>query len=545
MKPIDISRRGVMTSALPALAATTASSACSANDAPILSASIVDAATFGARGDGRTDDHQAIASALRAGTIVTLRPGRYRISAPIRLRDGQALRGAGRGGWEPYDGHSAPSAIGRTEIIVDSGVAIDARDSNGVEVSGLAIRARDARQSRWAFPPGFQSGTIGIDIVGALQFEARDISFHGLETALSAVADRGPVAQMPILAEWSAHDCDVVARFVSKSATFVPVRDGRITGCIAAVHCGTVIDARYCDGLRIEHCRFFQCTANAIRVENTPFVTIVGTTMFETAEATLVMRGCAGAVLSGVQLARAGFYHPPPAVQRPAVLLEQCEDFSFDGLIERPMGRAFSIVDCCNVSISGTIATPFWSTGSLGSNDAAIFVERSAVLTINASFSGSDYWLAVYADAQSAPTLSGRIVTEPSAGVARCVGLQATPLGHIVRTAQPVLIPAGRTAQIDTLRIFVPARSVLVSRSIGLTIGQAVIQAGDVRWNVKTAEPDGGSLSLERQIVHANVTDQGAYALVPLGIHNTRPDDMVVPSGVELRLSLAIEAATR
>ncbi|MEZ0497922.1 hypothetical protein [Sphingomonas sp. IW22] len=410
-------------------------------------------------------------------------------------------------------------------------------------MSGLAIRARDARQSRWAFPPGFQGGTVGIDIVGALQFEARNISFHGLETALSAVADRGRAAQMPTLAEWSAHDCDVVARFVSRSATFAPVRDGRITGCIAALHCGTIVDARYCDGLRIENCRFFQCTANAVRVENTPFVTIVGTTMFETAEATLVARGCIGTVLSGVQLVRAGFYHPPPAVQRPAVLLERCQDFSFDGLIERPMGRAFSIVDCRNVSISGTIATPFWSTGSLGSNDAAIFIERSAVLALNASFGGSDYWLAVLADPQSAPTVSGRIVIEHSAGVARCVGLQAPPLGHIVRTPQPVSIRAGGTTQIDTLRIFVPARSVLVSRSIGLTIGQAVVQAGSVRWNANTIEPDGGSVSLERQIIHANATDQGGYASVPIGIHNPRSDDMTVPAGVEVRLSLAIEPA--
>lgn len=537
---LELTRRGLIAGSLPAIAVG-ASTVGPTSKASAKDQRIIEASAFGAKGDGTTDDHAAITAALRVGQVVSLGPGCFRISAPIKLNDGKALRGAGRGGWEPYDGRGPPPALGRTTVMVDTGLAIDASGSSSVEISSLAIASRDGQQSAWARPAGYQDGTVGIDIVGALQFCAHDVSFHGLEVGLSAVANEGQTAQMPSLDKWSAHDCSTVLRLVSELPDYAPVRDARISGCIAALHCGSVIEAKYCDGLRIENCRFFQCTRNAVMIENTPFVNIVGTTMFETTDATMLLRGCTGTTMSGVQLVRAGFYRPPPAAQQPAVILDRCSDLSFEGLIERPMGRAFTILDSHNVSISGTIANPFWSTGSLGDNDGAIYIERSSSILIQAAFSGGDYWMAVIADAPSAPTVAGRITTQATAGVIRCVSLQNGPLGHVIRLAASTSLTAGETVKAGGLRIFVPARSALVSRSISVTSDGVEVEAGNVRWNSQLLEPGGGSLSLTRHTLHINADRSGHYALIPIGLHNPNTRDVIVPEGCEVGLSLAIE----
>lgn len=537
----DLVRRRLVGASLPMLgvAITIAPSACAAPGTnPRTYADVME---FGAKGDGQTDDRAAFVAALKTASVVTVPPGRFRIGAPIVLRDGQALQGAGRGGWEPYTGRGAPPAAVRSEIVIGAGTAIDARNTNNASVSGLAIRAREARQSAWAYEPGFQRDTIGIDIAGALQFIARDLSFHGLDMGVSGSANNGRTAQMPAIDDWSAHDCASVFRFVSDNANFVAVRDARIAGGIAAVHCGRVVEARNCDGLRIENSRFFQCVRNAVLIEKTPFVSIVGTTMFETGDETIVLRECRGVTLSGVQLVRAGFYHAPPPVQRAAIVLEGCQDVAFDGLIERPMGRAISIRQCLNVSINGSIGIPFWSTGSLGNNDGAIFIERSGSIAITASFSGDDYWIAVWADSESAQTIAGQIVSGQAAGTIRCAHLQPAPLGHVIRSAVDQFVPAGGTVRIDTLRVLVPPGGTLVSRSVEMTGPGLVAQIGDQRWMTRTAEPGGGSLSLERRTLHHNDARAARYATLPIGIHNPASTPIIVPGGHEMRLSLAIE----
>lgn len=542
--PHSPARRHLVRAALPLLgaAATAAPAACAAPARVTDRRATADVMEFGARGDGEANDHAAFQAALKAAQVVTVPPGRFRIGAPIVLRDGQVLQGAGRAGWEPYSGRGAPAAAPRSEIIADTGTLVDARNTNNAAVTGLALRARDARQSAWAYEPGFQQGAVGIDIAGALQFVAQDLSFHGLETGMSGVADTGRTAQMPTIDGWSAHDCATVFRFVSTDADMTAVRDARIAGGIAAMHCGRVVEARNCDGLRIENVRFFQCVRNAVLIEDTPFVAITGATMFETGDETVVLRGCSAATFAGVQLVRAGFYHAPPPVQRAAVLLERCQDIVFEGLVERPMGRAFTIRGCRNVSITGSIGTPFWSTGSLASNDAAIFIERSRAIAINTSLSGNDYWIAVCADAESGASVGGRIVGAEAAGTIRCIQLQPAPLGHVTRIATEQLVAPGATLRVDTLRILVPAGGTLVSRSVELTGTGLVAQAGDQRWTTRSSEPGGGSLSVERRVLHHNDTSTARYTAIPLGLHNPGREAVAVPGGLELRLSLAIES---
>jgi hypothetical protein len=535
-----ISRRRLLIAAAPAAVAITAPTGLQANlAAPDGQAANV--AAFGAVGDGVTDDGPAFRAALAAAKAVEVPVGRFRITAPLVLGDGQVLRGGGRSGWEPYSGEGPPASAIRSEIVVDAGLAIDARNTNNSAITGLALRARDARQSKWAHQPGFQSGTTGIDIAGSLQFQTTDVSFHGLEVGVAGIADAGRTAQMPHIGDWIAHDCGTVIRFVSKEPKFVPVRDARIEGCLAAIHCGRVIEARHCDGLRIENVRFFQCTANSLLIEGSQFVQIVGATLFETGSETIVLRNCQYVTISGSQLARAGFYNAPPYRQQAALLAQNCSSLSFEGLVEQPTGRAFSIHQCGNLSINAAIGTPFWTTGSLGSNDGAIVIERSQAIVLRTSFSGSDYWIGVLADEDSASSISGTISTAGSAGVVRCTQLQPSPLGHTTRSATQLAVMAKQSVELDAIRIRIPPGKSLVSRSIELTSPGLLFEAAGQRWQMEEFVSGATPLSLERKLLHHNETNTARYATIPIGVHNPTDRMISIPAGHEVRLSLALE----
>lgn len=497
---------------------------------------------FGAKGDGITDDTAAFKTALAAAQIVDVPLGTYCIEAALKLSDGHLVRGAGRSGWDPYTGTGPPRSASRTEIVIDARVGFDARDTNNAAVSGLAIRARKTTQSRWGAPPGVQVGSIGIDIAGSLQFDARDMSFHGLDVAVSSVADHGTTTQMPHIGNWVAHDCATVFRFVSTNKKFNAVRDARIEGCLAALHCNRIVEARNCDGLRIENARFFQCTLNSILIEDTPFVAIIGVTLFETGEETVILRACRYVTMSGIMLARAGFYRGGPLVQHAAMLWDNCIDMSFEGVIEQPVGRAITILDCTNISVNATIGTPYWSTGNLASADGAIRIERSNSISLTASFSGSSYWIAVWADAASAPNVSGRIVTEGSAGVVRCVHLQSAPWGQVVRKSSASRVAPTTSVLLEELRVLVPPGKSLVSRCVEWTVSAIVPEVTGSYWQaMEKAEPGGGAISIERKVLYRNANTVAHYASIPISIHNPSGQPVTLPAGLEVRLSLAFE----
>ncbi len=502
----------------------------------------VNVTDFGAKGDGVTDDSAAFRTALAAALVVDVPPGTFRIEAPLVLGDGQLVRGAGRSGWEPYTGKGPPQSSIRTEIVVDGRLAFDARKTNNAAIAGLSIRARGAKQSIWGAAPGYQPGAIGIDIAESLQFDASGVSFHGLEVGVSSVADQGGTTQMPRISDWVANDCATVFRFVSNDRDFYAVRDARIEDCLAAVHCGRIAEVRKCDGLHIENARFYQCKTNSLLIERSPFVVITGTNLFETGEETIILRDCQYVTMAGVQVARTGFYRAGKLLQRTALLIEDCASLTFEGLVEQPVGRAFTIRGCTNLSINAAIGTPFWQTGSLGSNEGAVQVERSSATLINASFGGSSYWVAVWADAASAASINGRITTEGPAGVVRCVQLQSPPLGHVTRAPTATPVAPGASVGLDQLRVLVPPGKTLVTCSVELTAPNFVFTAGQQRWKMQpAAEPGGGSLSLERKLLHHNNTAEARYATVAIGVHNPTGRPVTIPVGHETRLSLAIE----
>jgi hypothetical protein len=535
LKEKSWSRRSVLSASALALIAKPAS-------ARQLPSSFADVRDFGARGDGTRDDTAAFTAALAAAQCVDIPIGTFRIVKPLVLRDGQTLRGTGRSGWEPYTGKGAPASAVKTEILLDGALAFDVRNTNNATISGIAIRARDARQSGWGGRPGYQEGTTGINITGALQFEARDISFHGLEVGVSCIADSGQSAQMPRIGDWSAQDCGTVFRFISNDLNFYAARDARIDGCIAALHCGRIAEVRKCDGLRIENVRFFQCATNSLLIERTPFLAITGATLFETGEETIILRDCQYVTMAGVQIVRTGYYWNGRLVQRSGLLMENCQSIKFEGLVEQSVGRAITIRGCTNLSIAAVVGTPFWMTGSSGGSEGAIHIERSKSILVNASFSGVSYWVAVWADSASAPSVAGQITTEGFAGVVRCVQLQPTPLGHIAKARVAMAVKPGAAVSLDEVRLLVPAGKTLVSRSVELTMSGFAFAVGNLLWNEgNRAEPGGGVLSVERKIIHRNESAENRYVSVPMGLVNLTDRTQTVAPAAEIRLSLAFE----
>lgn len=497
---------------------------------------------FGAIGDGVTDDTAAFRRALSQCTIVDVPRGRYLLSGTLTLSSGQMLVGEGASGWEPYPSNEgAPDSLA-SELVVDGVLAIDAKSTTGARIVGLALMARGGTQSDWGSPPGFQPGAIGVDIAGSNHFDARDVSFHGLETGLLADSDEGRSAQMPQLVDWSAEDCDAVIRFVTANQDFYVVRDARIEGCIGAVHCGRVIIAKRCDGLRIENVRFFQCHEESIVIEDTPFVSIAGVTLFETGGRGLVLRNCAYAVISGSQVARSGHYTRGPLMQRTAVSLEGCSDVKFEGLITQPLGRSVLIQSCANVSIDVVCGTPFWRTGYLGNDDGAIRIEQSRTVLVNASFGGRYYWAAVWADKESALSLRGRVVTEGTAGGVRCASLFDPPWGHVLRTGSAVRLQPAEAKVLEVLRIPIASGQSLITCCVELSAPGLVFQSGHDIWaNEREEEPGGGSISFERKQLYRNESDKLEFAEIPIAVRNASAAASNIPSGFEVRLSLAFD----
>lgn len=534
-----VTRRGLLGSVAPAATLSLASGAAAQTASGV---KVANAADFGVRGNGSADDQPRIAAALAAAQVVQLPPGRFRLAAPLRLRDGQVLIGQGKSGWEPYTGRGAPTSPVRSELIVESGLAVDARNTNSAAVCGVSIRARQGTQSLWGAPPGCQPGTAGIDITGAAHFAAQDISFHGLEAGVTCVASSGTSAHMPQFEDWLAHDCGTVFLFRSDDADFYAVRDARIGNGMGAVHCGRVLHGRKCDGLRIHDARLFQCKENALLIERSPFVSITALTAFETGEDAIDLRDCDYASLSGIQIARTGFFRAGRLQQRSALRIEECTDVSVEGLVEQSVGRAVTIVRSRTVALNLVVGTPFWSTGAPTSAEGAIHIQDSRSVQVNASFGGKSYWVAVWADATSAATASGRISVDGPAGVVRCVALQAPPLGHVVRRAAATRLQAGERLQVDTLRVLVPPGQGLVTCAIESTSPDLRFSDGSRIWSIEdAAEPGGGWISLERRSLFQNVTETAQYAAVPVYLINPGRTTIEVPAGHELRISMALE----
>ena len=490
-------------------------------------------------------DWAACQAALNAASNVFFPDGRYYLERPLTLNDGQHIYGCGKSAWEPYTGGAFPD-VTRTEILVDSNLAFEASGTNSAKIIGVAIKAVGGAQSAFGFAAGKQVGSRGIDITSSLQFEAKDVSFHGLEVAVDA--NQGvnePSSQMPRISDWMATDCGTVFRFGNAASPIVDgsiytVRDPLISDSVIALHCDKMIDAHFCDGLRLENVRLFQAFDKSVYVRATPFVSFVGLTAFETAEEQVTLDGCKGAVMTGMNLSRAGGYKSGGGgFFKTALSLINCETCSFQGTIEESFGFAIDLVGCTGTRISASVGKPYFTFGGASNTNGAINVLISKATNISVAFAGDTYQVAVWADLESSRTLTGTVAGGDVLGVVRCSHMQQKG-GLTIREEVATEVVAGATsAAFYTIRAWISAGKVLKARCVEMTSPNIVLRVGASFWT--DAEPEGGgSISLEDKVLYDNTAGPDGWYLIPLTFHNPTAATVTVPLWHETRISTAL-----
>lgn len=511
------------------------------------------------------DDTASIERALAAAHVVDLDARSYRVR-DLRMLSFRWLRGAGKSPWEPYTGIDKPVGY-LTELVVEAGDAINARGTNSATVTGIAFAAKGGRQSRYRFQPGYVAGTGGIAITGSTRFQARDVSFFGLEYAVhshlttttipgggtvsgvetdEAAASANPT-QMPLIDDWQASDCYRVFAFGNASSDRYTARDVRISNQVVALHCGSIIEAHYCDGVRVENVRFYQCTGSSIRARKCVFISIVGATIFETGLEGVVLIDCENTTISGVEIGRTGFYQVPsgtPQVpiyaQYAAVRLERCITTHISGIIEKPTGMSVSAYQCTTLSLSLSLDTPFWLTGNATNLSGAIDLRLCDFTTVHAAVGGENHQVTVWADTQSRDTLAGAISGNRVGGVVRAVHLQQLD-GYRYRIPADQEMVAGAVWNFDVLRVLVPAGKKVVTRSVELTTQGVALRARGLTWAAETLpEPGGGSIAFDDKVLADNSAGSRTYVSVPLAVVNLSGATLTARRGDEIRISLAV-----
>jgi len=503
----------------------------------------------GAVGDGLSNDLAALQACIDArGNLPT---GRFYIgSGRLRPRSGQTILGSGKSAWEPYLG--APGGVGspfptieRTVIVIDKGTtAWDLSGLNSVTIVGVTVRAKLGKQSGYGMDQGSVDDTVGFDITASSQIELIDIGMLGLAKGISADPAPGqPVAQMPHLSRIMASDCERVLAFGTAASSSYTVRDARIDGIVIALHCKYILDAHWCDGLRYEMNRLYQAKSNSIYMRKCNLVSIIGVTVFESTLDGVVLEDCEMVVMSGMTIARSGSYAATmPWAQRIGLRLTRCNGVSFEGLLEKTTGAPILIEDCVGIRIDATIDTPFWTTGNATNASGAINVWNSVAVRINGTITGNTAcWIAVWADAKSARTLTGNVAADPHMGFTRALGLQGYG-GHIIRLSAAKELGKGGGVAIDPIRVLLPAGKRLVTRSVEMTSGTVILRLGTAFWTNYATEPGGGSLAIDDKVLAENSTIEDRWVTIQPSLHNPSEASVTIPGGHETRISTAIVA---
>lgn len=552
--PLDATRRSIVTALLGSMPASSAMTSTtlappSARDTPSGIASVRD---FGAVGDGVADDSDAFRRAVAATRYLFVPPGRYRLGTTVKLASGQRVFGTGKSAWEPYNETSFPQ-LARSEILVDKILAFDATGTNSTTLEGMAIKARRGQQSRWGTPAGSQQGATGIDITGSSQFEARDLSFHGLDVAIDANQRAGsPDTQMPSISDWSATDCRCVFRFGNAASKVYTVRDARIGEAIVTIHCDNVVEAHRCDGLRLENLRLFHGNGTSIYIRETAFVTLSAVTVFETGGDQVVLENCSYLSAAGLLLARAGAYRGEgPYPQRVGLTLRRCHDAQINVQVQQPTGMAVMIADAANIDLACAIGTPFWMTGNQNHLSGAVTITLSTAVNLQASFGGEgrDYWASVWADAHSSQTLSGSVASDRSIGVIRATHLQQQG-GHIFHLPNTVTLAPHQAQRFKTLRMFIPAGKIAKARSIQTSFFPLELATAPVnakRMVVCTAQADMlgddgeritvGTITDRDYTLYDNSRGSAGWYAIELGVSNPAAQAITVPADTIIAVS--------
>jgi hypothetical protein len=146
----------------------------------------LDATLYGARGDGTTDNTQAIQKAIEAcpaGSSVVIPAGTYSLGTSVRLKSGTSVRGAGTG-------KTILTMPGQSEI---TGILCGSNLSN-VTVSGITFAG-----------PGGNSNIYGFVMEGSQDCRLNDCRFEGLSCGMKLGA--GNMAHGWEVSDIIARDC--------------------------------------------------------------------------------------------------------------------------------------------------------------------------------------------------------------------------------------------------------------------------------------------------------------------------------------------------
>lgn len=528
-------------------------------------ASVTDARfAGGAKMDGVTDDSAAFIAALSAARNIYVPPGRTYVRN-VKVPSGRRIYGAGKSAWEPYTGTEKP-AIYLTEVVVDGTDAFDCRNTNSVTIEGMGFASKNGKQSAYRTAPGFQPSTGAVSITGTSQFQMRDVSFFGLDIAVHSHLSAGSIpgggsvsgvetdeanasantTQMPSISDWQASDCRRVFQFGNSTSTAYTARDLRISNEVIALHCGGIIEAHWCDGVRLENVRLYQCTDETLYLRKSVFLSITSATLFENALTGIRLDQCENTLISSSTTARTGFYATPSPgyPQRPAITMTGCIMTKIDGLIEKPTGALITADECTGTAISIAGDTPFWLTGNATNESGAINLTNCVATSVAGTITGEGHWINVFADEVSARTLTGAVASYRSTGMTRAAHLQQKG-GYVFRLAQAMQIGAGGALPFNGLQEVVPAGKRLVTRCVEITASEAQLRVVDnndpnnaIIWQM--TPQTFGSFSLETRNLYNNTGSADVMASVELTLRNPTGSVITLPIGTEIRISTAI-----
>ena len=195
---------------------------------------VINVKSYGAVGNGTTDDTAAIQAAINAAGSRTVyfppSSGNYRISAPLVLKAGSKLLGSHRPNWMPFTvtaiRNPAIQALGSFSgaalvQVQDHAITGAAADPNGGSIEGLCFA-------------GANVGEHGINWQGSsFDWTIRDVEVMAVTGSgfLSQGYSTFPQQELNFF-HCHAHDCGVGWTFGSKSF------DHRLVGCVAHTNAG-------------------------------------------------------------------------------------------------------------------------------------------------------------------------------------------------------------------------------------------------------------------------------------------------------------------
>lgn len=502
---------------------------------------------FNAKGDGVTDDTLAIQKTLNFAKEVKIPSGKFLITDSLIVPSFTTIYGEGRSAIFPYNSSTYENGY-KTEIVLSHGfVAFNCINSNTSTIKGIAIKSNNGGVSAYGSPANYVSNSIGISIEGTLNFIADNIGFYGLDNGVSASVNTDLAeASFAKISNFIAEDCNVIFNFGNASSSSYIGRDIIINGCDIALHCNQMMNINKVDGLRIENCRFFQAYGESIEITNSPFVTISSVTIFESLERGLKLVGCKYISASSLTISRSGGYKTTtPWSIKTALYIENCEDASIQGVIERPGGKAVDIIGSTNINLNLALSQPYYTNGNLSTNgvNGAITVLTSSIIVLNCtlnSFGIISY--SVTSDFESFDKIFGIVNSDTFTNTARPIYV-ANPLYSVKYNIPADLsISSLGSTSIVKKKVFVPNGKTLRTRMVHINTASVVLRSSSLFWNTNLInEANGGSTSFENKTIITNNTGVGAYYTIDFSLYNPTGSIVSVPAGTELLVSLSIQ----